>query len=193
MSGRKPWTNEDTARLIELHGQGLSLHAIAKEMGRGKATISKYADAEGLSFDRGKTRAAAEAVHVDNKARRVLAETRLLDVFNTTLDKLDQPARVYSFGGADNRFAEEWFEDGPPPADRRALIQAAAAALTASNKLNEINSARHADAAKSALVQMREALTQLAEEADEVADHDSSVGSSAVDSEAGHDDRPSNG
>lgn len=158
------WRDDESDRLTELHDAGRSLHSIAEELGRSKQTIGRHAERLGLSFDRTQTAKAAEANHVDNKARRAAAETRLLDIVNATLDKLDGPARVYSFGGADNRFTEEWFDDGPPPNDRKALIQAAATALTSANKLHELNSGRDVDDARASLTLLREAMRGAAGE-----------------------------
>lgn len=163
MAPRKPWTDEDTARLTELHAASMSLHAIAKDMGRSKATISKYADLEGLSFGRAKTAKAAEAVHVDNRSRRVALEERWLRIVDSELDTLDQEARVYSFGGADNRYAEEWL-DRPPPSDRRTIIAGAAAAQAAANKLHAMNTGHQAEQAVSALAKMQQGLEQFAAE-----------------------------
>ena len=76
----KPWTDTDQQRLLDLHADGRSLHAIAKELGRSKDTISRYAAAAGLTWDRSRTAAAAHAVVVDNKARRAEALRRELDI-----------------------------------------------------------------------------------------------------------------
>lgn len=133
------WTDDESRRLRELHSDGRSLNAIAKELGRSTDTISRWADKLELSFDRSATAKAAEAKHVDNKSRRANLEERLLAKSEDMLDQLDQPALVYSFGGADNRYAEHLLEK-PDPVAQKHIIQALSTALTAANKLHDMNS-----------------------------------------------------
>lgn len=136
MSG---WSDEESQRLAELHAAGKSLHFIAGEMSRSKRTISVHADKLGLSFDRTSTAKAAEAVHVDNKARRVALEERLLREADKVLDQLWKPAIVFSFGGQENLYSEHEL-DQPQFGDQKAIMQTAATALNSANKLNEMNS-----------------------------------------------------
>lgn len=133
------WTDEESARLTELHGAGESLHFIAGEMQRSKDTVSRWAEKLGLSFSREKTAKAAEAVHVDNKAKRAAAESDLLDTFPRLLDQLFKPALVHSFGGANNEYNEHTLSQ-PTFGDQKAIMQTIATALTAANKLHELNS-----------------------------------------------------
>lgn len=72
-----PWTTADDTTLRGLHESGRSLHSIAAEMHRSKATISEKAAKLGLSWDRTRTANAAHAVAVDNKARRAAIEARI--------------------------------------------------------------------------------------------------------------------
>jgi hypothetical protein len=74
----RPWTEEDDATLRRLHGSGMALSSISKEMGRAKATVSKHADSLGLSFDRTITAAATHAAKVDAKSRQATLELGLL-------------------------------------------------------------------------------------------------------------------
>ena len=67
----QPWTDTETETLIRLHGEGLSLNAIARRMERGNATITRKAKAAGLSFDRAPVKAANEARTVDARARKL--------------------------------------------------------------------------------------------------------------------------
>lgn len=133
------WTPEESERLTELHSQSRSLHSIAGEMGRSKETVKRHADRLNLSFDRTRTAKAAEAVHVDNKARRAALEERLLNEAALFLDKLHLPSIVFSFGGQFNEYAEHEL-DKPPIGDQKALIQSASTAITAANRLHELNS-----------------------------------------------------
>lgn len=88
---KNPWTDADTEQLLDLHRKGMSLHAIAQEMKRGKATISRRAREAGLDFDRAQTAKAAEAVSVDNKARRVKIVSRMYDRMEHLQDRLEAP------------------------------------------------------------------------------------------------------
>lgn len=155
------WTDEESTRLTELHAAGKSLHFIAGDMERSKRTISVWAEKLGLSFSREKTAKAAEAVHVDNKARRARIEEQLLVKSEDMLAQLDAPAIVYSFGGQFNEYAEHELTK-PDPVAQKHIVQALSTALTAANKLHEMNAGQQAEKAVSALVQMQGALEQFA-------------------------------
>lgn len=133
------WTDEESARLTELHGAGESLHFIAGEMQRSKDTVSRWAEKLGLSFSREKTAKAAEAVHIDNKAKRAKAESLFLDKTIETLEQLDQPALVYSFGGPMNEYNEHILTK-PDPIAQKHIMSAASTAINAAMKLGQLNS-----------------------------------------------------
>ena len=132
------WTDAESDQLTALHAEGRSLHSIASDMGRSKRTISKWAEHLGLSFDRTRTAKAAEAVHVDNKAKRATLESRLLDEAANMLDELHRPALVYSFGGPENLYSEHEL-DKPTFSDQKAIVQTAATAIQSANRLHELN------------------------------------------------------
>lgn len=155
------WTDEESTRLTELHAAGKSLTFIAGELGRSKETVSRWAEKLGLSWDRTATAKAAEAVHIDNKAKRAAAESDLLDTFPRLLDQMFKPALVHSFGGANNEYNEHMLSQ-PTFGDQKAIMQTIATALTAANKLHEMNAGQQAEKAVSALVQMQGALEQFA-------------------------------
>ena len=155
------WTDEESTRLTELHTAGKSLHFIAGEMERSKRTISVWAEKLGLSFSREKTAKAAEAVHIDNKARRARIEERLLAKGEEFLDQLDEPVIVFSFGGPLNEYAEHELTK-PDPVSQKHIVQALNTVLTSANKLHEMNAGQQAEKAVSALVQMQTALEQFA-------------------------------
>lgn len=135
----RPWTDAERARLLELHAQGATLHSIAKTMSRSKYTISRHAKELNLHWDRTRTAKAAEAVHVDNKARRARIETSLLEKAVAMLAEVDGPEVVYGFGGADYVFNSREL-DHMTPKSKKDLVQAVASALVAANKLHEMNS-----------------------------------------------------
>lgn len=157
------WTDEESDRLRELHADGRSLHSIAEEMGRSKRTISVWAGKLGLSFDRSATAKAAQAKHIDNKARRATLEERLLEKAEAMLDQLDEPALVYSFGGADNRYAEHIL-DRPDPVAQKHIMQALSTALNTANKLHELNTGHDAEGVVSVLAEVHAAITTMVEE-----------------------------
>lgn len=134
-----PWSDAESDRLVELHADGNSLHSIAAEMGRSKQTIHRYAKTLGLSFDRTATATAAEAVHQDNRAKRTALESRLLVEADFILDQLWEKALVYSFGGSENEYNEHELEQ-PTFGDQKAIMQTASTALTAANRLHDMNS-----------------------------------------------------
>ena len=160
------WTDEESTRLTELHAAGKSLHFIANELGRSKRTISVWAEKLGLSFDRAETAKAAEAVHVDNKARRVALEERLLVEAQKIMDQLWKPTLVFSFGGKDNDYNEHTLTQ-PTFGDQKAIVQTATTAIRESTRLHEMNAGSNADHSKAMLVKMQAALLELHAEEDE--------------------------
>lgn len=155
------WSDEDSRRLTELHAEGKSLHFIAGEIGRSKQTVSRYAKSLGLEWDRATTAKAAEAVHVDNKARRAALEERLLIEAEKVIDQMWSETLVFSFGGKDNTYEEHTLKQ-PTYSDQKTIAQTVATALNAANKLHEMNAGQQAEKAVSALVQMQGALEQFA-------------------------------
>lgn len=115
----------DQALARELHGQELSCRQIAKQLGVAPSTISRWAEREGLSFDRFRTAAASQAHAVDLAAGRLRLAEKMLAATEEMLDTLDDPYVVYSFGGRDNTYEEHTFEDGAPVDVRKTVIQSA--------------------------------------------------------------------
>ncbi|MET3984204.1 helix-turn-helix domain-containing protein [Streptomyces sp. PvR034] len=89
-----PITDTDREAVRRLHSEGKSRNQIARELGRGAATVSKIAAAEGLTFSGGaRVAAATDARTADASARR----ERLAD------DALDGAlAQVERVGAADS-------------------------------------------------------------------------------------------
>lgn len=139
MAPRILWTDAESDRLRGLHAAGGTVCSIATEMGRSKNTISRHGEMLGLTWDRRRTAKAAEAVHVDNKARRARIEERLLAKAEMLLDETEQGELVFGFGGADYVYNSRHL-DNMTARSKKDLIQAAASALVAANRLHEINS-----------------------------------------------------
>ncbi|MEU7605430.1 helix-turn-helix domain-containing protein [Streptomyces sp. NPDC041003] len=67
----EPITDADRDKVRRLHAEGKSRNQIAREIGRGAATVSKIAAAEGLTFSGGaRVAAATDARKADASARR---------------------------------------------------------------------------------------------------------------------------
>jgi transposase-like protein len=160
----RPWTDTDQARLLELHAAGQSLHSIAKQLGRSKETISRKATAAGLTWDRTRTAAAAQAVTIDNKARRAALESKLLAKADDLINAIDSPFLAFSFGGKDNTYNEHHL-DRPPTSDIRNLMQSAGIAIDRSLKLADHDSGA-AGAAVIGLLQQTAAALGLRDDQD---------------------------
>jgi AraC-like DNA-binding protein len=78
----RPWTGAHTRQLKRLHAEGLSLNAIARQMGYSPSGIHTHTKRLGLSFDRTQTEAANVARSVDAKARRQAAADRIWAIFD---------------------------------------------------------------------------------------------------------------
>jgi hypothetical protein len=111
MAGRETFQQGQRARA--LFDTGMACNAIARELGVGAATISRWAKREGLSFARDATALAVRARSVDIADSRTLLTKKLLAVAHETLDHLDGPYLVYNFGGSENTY-EEHLLDAPP-------------------------------------------------------------------------------
>lgn len=70
-----PLTEAEHARIRELHADGMSAHAISKEIGRAVSTVSRYAKKHGLSFDTEQT--AAATVANQDRAAEIRAQLEL--------------------------------------------------------------------------------------------------------------------
>lgn len=106
-------TFQDGQRARDLFDQGLGCNAIARELGVGVATISRWAKREGLSFDRAQSALAVRARSIDIAKSRTELTQKLMAVAHETLDNLDGPYLVYNFGGSENTY-EEHLLDAPP-------------------------------------------------------------------------------
>lgn len=85
---RGPVTDAERARVVELHGQGASRGAIARQLGRSPDTVGRIAAAAGLSWDRGRTAVAVAAKQMDNRARRAALISGMYDRALKVLERL---------------------------------------------------------------------------------------------------------
>lgn len=134
-------TFQDGQRARELYDQGLACNAIARELGVGAATISRWARREGLSFNREATALAVRARVIDIAESQALLTQKMLLVGHEALDNLDGPYLVYSFGGRDNTYAEHLLDTPPLEVVRTAQTIAKDAHATATRFLERDNGA----------------------------------------------------
>lgn len=150
MAAPRPWAEQDAARLVELHAAGRSLHSIATDLGRSKDTISRKAAAAGLTWDRSKTAAAAQAVVVDNKARRALLVSRHYARAEKVLDRLEAATftTLVPVGMGEQRPQALEFV---PAIEEKALAQAVSTYLTSAARLEQIDAGDGSDTVRSLL------------------------------------------
>lgn len=117
-------TTFDSERARELHGEGLSCNAIARDLGCAASTVSRWAKGEGLTFDRSKTAAAVAAHTVDLAAGRIRLAEKMLAASEEMLDVIDGPYEVYNFGGKDNTFESRVLDSAPVEVRRNVITTA---------------------------------------------------------------------
>jgi transposase-like protein len=143
-------------RAHELFEQGLGCNAIARRLGVSPAKVSKWAKAEGLSFDRSQVATANAAHRVDLAAGRIRLAEKMLAAAEDMIDRIDDPYLVYNFGGKDNTYAETTLDSAPVEV-RRNIITTAGITFDKLTRIVE-NDGAGADDAKSMLAQLGRAL-----------------------------------
>lgn len=133
MRGR-PLSDEELATIRRMHGEGASLTAIARHLGRHASTVSLACKRAGLSFDRSKTAAAVAAAQVDFAARRAAIQQRYLDIAEELQQRATAAAPHAQPAGADGRI-RRWTTDRPEPREVADLLRAATAATAAELRL----------------------------------------------------------
>ena len=163
MDSPRRWTDTESEALKRLHGQGRSLHSIAAEMARSKATVSRYAKALGLSWDRSMQAHAVEAHQLDAKSRRALLRLNLLDDAERLRRQLWEKTLVFNFGGKDNTY-EERFLKKPPIADQLRITQSVSTVVTTIERLEKMDADEGVEAVVGMLDKIAEAITKAAED-----------------------------
>lgn len=139
MAAPRPWEPTETDTLRALHGDGLSLNAIAKRMSRSKDVVSRRAADLGLNWDRTRTAVATQAVILDAKARRAALQMNLLEDAERLRRELWLPVEYIDHGGKDF-FEVRWTTPKPNYQDRLRIIQAVGVALDKSLRLADFDS-----------------------------------------------------
>lgn len=134
---RGPVRDEERARVRELHEQGYARNAIARDLGRGVATITRIADELDLPFDRAATAEATAAAVEDNRAKRTRLVARYYEQANKQLDRLDRTEheRAEVSAGQLVRFTVPEL----PAQDAKALLQAAGTATDKAVRLEQVD------------------------------------------------------
>lgn len=130
-------TFQQGQRARELFDTGMGCNAIARELGVGAATISRWAEREGLSFARDQTATAVRARTIDIADSRTLLTKKMLLVAHDALDNLDGPYLVYNFGGAENVYSEHLLDTPPIEVARTAQTIAKDAHAVATKTLEQ--------------------------------------------------------
>lgn len=121
-----------------LYDQGLSCNAIARKLRCSPSTVSRWARAEGLKFDRAQTTAAVHAHTVDLAAERLALAEEMMEAGRTALREIKGPVVVHNFGGKDNTF-EQTTLDRAPMSMRREALTAAGIAFDKATRIVEKN------------------------------------------------------
>lgn len=119
-----PRATLNTKRAKELFDQGYGCNAIARLLSVDPATISRWAKADGLKFDRSQTAMAVRAHVVDLAEARMLLAQKMVVAASDMLDRLDGPYTVYSFGGQYNEYSEHELDEPPVEVVRNAVTTA---------------------------------------------------------------------
>lgn len=130
------WDKSEDSVLIQLHNQGKSCNAIAKEMGRSPAAISDHSRQLGLKYDGSMVVAATLARVTNAAALRTELELQLLEDASRLRRQLFAPAKAYNFGGKDNTFAEHQLPM-PSARDQLDIMKATTIAVQHSLKISE--------------------------------------------------------
>jgi hypothetical protein len=130
---------ETRAKARELFDLGVSRNAIARTLDLDPATVTRWAAAEGVEFDRAPTALAVRAHTIDLAKDRLALTREMMVVAREGLAELDDSFTVYNFGGKDNTFAEHTFDRPPPDVRRQALTSAGIAFDKATKVLEKTN------------------------------------------------------
>lgn len=158
MAAARPWTDDDDARLRELHAAETSLRAIAAALDRSKTAVARRLAHHGLSAaDRSQTMAATAAKVADARARRAALELALLEDAARLRQQLFAPTVAFNFGGKDNTYAEKRL-DQPTFADQLKIVQATGAAIDRALRIAEHDADTGVDQAVGMLDQIAAAI-----------------------------------
>jgi transposase-like protein len=111
----------------ELFDEGFGCNAIAGKLDISPSAISRWADEEGLRFDRSQAALAVRAHTIDLAQARLELAAKMMVVANDSLAMLDGPFTVFAFGGKGNDFNSQVLDVAPMEARRSAQMIAGVA------------------------------------------------------------------
>lgn len=168
---RGPVTDAERARVAELHAQGWSRAAIARDLGRGAATVGRIASAAGLAFNGAKTAAATARKQLDNRARRTVLVEQAYERAMTVLSRLAAEDGYDATGTSTSGATVVTRVNVPPAHDVKALAGAFAQLTASAARMEQLDTDSGTAAAKSMLGNLGAALQlaagQLGEAGDE--------------------------
>lgn len=157
-------TDDEKQAIRDLHREGHGRNEIARRIKRPFGTVTNFCQAEDLSFDRREELKVAQEIRLADLAdlRSYLAH-KLMVTAVMTEEELHMPAKIYSFGGRDNTYAEEDVDQ--PPADaKKQLMATVGIAVEKSLKLAPVMEGVNSDDAKSMLGKLAAGIAALAAE-----------------------------
>lgn len=151
---RRPVTDAERARVVELHAAGLSRAAIARDLGRSPDTVGRIAADADLSFDRARTAAATTAKQADNRARRAALVEEAYKQALAVIARMAAPDGYDATGTATNGVTVVTRVALPPAHDVKALAGAFSTLTASAARMEAVDVADDVDHARSLLGQL---------------------------------------
>ncbi len=120
--GPGPFSPEERAQVVRWIEEGHSRNEIVRRTGRGNATITRIAQAHGLTFKRSDTMTAAlEAGYIDKRAKRLALAEKLLTAAHRLTDQLFAPTQLIQLNNRTGEFVKLRIKE-PTPQMKRDLM-----------------------------------------------------------------------
>ncbi len=117
-------SEDQKARVLALHAEGLARNEIARRVGISAGSVTNICRDAGVTFDRSETKQATEARQVDLAAGRIRLAEKMLAASEAMLDGIDGEYLVYNFGGKDNNYNEHLLATAPVEVKRNIITTA---------------------------------------------------------------------
>ena len=151
MARSTPLTQEERKAILDLHEQGKSRNAIAKELGFSGYTVSKVVKEKGLAFPGAEqTQAKSEAWVKAAAERRQRLADKMLENAERLADQMFAEITYFDWGGKDHDL-DEHTVDEPTHADKLKIAQAVQTATKTHIDLVKADDKVEVDAAQSML------------------------------------------
>ncbi len=150
--GSGPFSPEERAQVVRWIGQGVSRNEISRRTGRGVATITRVAKAEGLTFGAAEMmRPALEAQGLTLRARRLALAERLLEDAHRLREQLWRPSMIVQLNYKTGEFVTKKIKE-PTAGDKRNLMTAVGIAVDKVAELERLDAPQEGKQAIIALV-----------------------------------------